>query len=395
MISIIVPVYNSKEYLRECIDSIISQTYSNIEIIIVDDGSTDGSSDICEEFALKDERIRVVHQENQGLVRARKVGVSIAKGEWISFVDSDDWIHPNMVASLVDIAMSNGVDVVTSGMLMAIETTTIPKYDAIAEGLYEGKRIEDLKNNLFNIEDFFSFSILPYIWNKLWKRNLLEKTLEWVDDAIRVGEDVAIGFPTILQAKRIYITKNAFYYYRQNSVSMIRGKKNETAELKNTRLLIESIKNSYKKLGYYQSCRDSINRLCINQLFTRSYGLVNVLLDDGSIYPFGKVIPKSIIVYGAGAFGMAVYEYIASLCKIKNWIDKNAVSLRLLGYPINTIDEVVITEDDVVLVCVLSKKISNSICNELLKRGISKQQIRCFEITDDKQIELINKVEEY
>src|SRR5574344_1670943 len=92
LISVIIPIFNAEKYLNRCIDSIISQTYHNLEVILLDDGSTDNSGNICDEYALKDSRIRVIHQSNKGLVATRQVGISIAKGEYIAWVDSDDWI---------------------------------------------------------------------------------------------------------------------------------------------------------------------------------------------------------------------------------------------------------------------------------------------------------------
>ena len=110
LISVIVPVYNVENYLRECLDSIVAQTYRNIEVILVDDGSKDSSGKICDEYADKDNRIKVIHKENGGVSAARNTGLDIAKGEWISYVDSDDYIESTMIETLICLAKKNDVE---------------------------------------------------------------------------------------------------------------------------------------------------------------------------------------------------------------------------------------------------------------------------------------------
>ena len=111
LVSIIIPVYNTEKYLAKCLDSVIAQTYTNIEVVLIDDGSTDGSPAICDSYHNKDERVIVYHRENQGASLARKFGLSVAKGQFIQFVDSDDWIKPEMTEKLVRSAEENNSDI--------------------------------------------------------------------------------------------------------------------------------------------------------------------------------------------------------------------------------------------------------------------------------------------
>ena len=112
MISVIVPVYNVEKYLRQCLDSVLAQTYRELEIILVDDGSTDGSGAICDEYATRDSRIKVVHQQNGGLSSARNAGLDLATGEYVAFVDSDDYIHETMLELLYQALVENNADTV-------------------------------------------------------------------------------------------------------------------------------------------------------------------------------------------------------------------------------------------------------------------------------------------
>lgn len=110
LISVIIPVYNVEKYLHRCLDSVIEQTYKNLEVILIDDGSTDHSGEICDDYAAKDVRIHVIHQENQGVSAARNKGLDTAKGEYIAFVDSDDYILPEMYAKMLECIIENNVD---------------------------------------------------------------------------------------------------------------------------------------------------------------------------------------------------------------------------------------------------------------------------------------------
>ena len=118
LISIIVPVYNVEKYIHECVDSIINQTYKNIEIILVDDGSPDNCGKICDEYAKKDNRIKVIHKPNGGLSDARNHGIDVANGEWLMFIDSDDWIEPNMAEKLLHSALNNKADLAISSVIL-------------------------------------------------------------------------------------------------------------------------------------------------------------------------------------------------------------------------------------------------------------------------------------
>jgi len=115
LVSVIVPVYNVEEYLGRCVDSILAQTYTNLEVILVDDGAKDSSGAICDEYAARDARVRVIHKENGGLSSARNAGIDAAKGDWLEFVDSDDWIEPDAVESMLTLALEHRTELVVAG----------------------------------------------------------------------------------------------------------------------------------------------------------------------------------------------------------------------------------------------------------------------------------------
>ena len=163
LISIIIPVYNVEAYLQKCLDSVISQIYRNIEIILVDDGSTDNSGKICDEYAEKDERINVYHQQNGGVSRARNVGLEVAKGQYISFVDSDDYIDCELLQQVVTKANHQEFDIIIFGY-NEIKTSGIYPIPIDPDIMLHNKRETIL-------EDVLTDRIPNFLWNKIYKKN--------------------------------------------------------------------------------------------------------------------------------------------------------------------------------------------------------------------------------
>ena len=125
LISVIVPIHNVKEFMKKCIESIIKQSYTNLEIILVDDGSTDGSEKICDEYAVKDSRIKVIHKSNGGLVSARKAGIQVATGDYAAYVDGDDWLEEEAYEKLLDLVGTNLPDIIGYGMVEEYADKTV------------------------------------------------------------------------------------------------------------------------------------------------------------------------------------------------------------------------------------------------------------------------------
>lgn len=217
MISIIVPVYNTENYLRECIDSILAQTYKNIEVILVDDGSTDNSFLICKEYEKKDSRIKAFHKENAGVSSARNYGISCATGEYISFCDSDDKISPNLYQLLMEYMERFNVDRVISGYKYFYNDGHI---------LYCKPRIKDGKyeaNYILNrmIDDgTLSGFLFSGVNNSIFKMSIINENNIKFDPEIKYNEDSFFSFQYMIFSKNIYsIQSKATYYYRQHKTS--------------------------------------------------------------------------------------------------------------------------------------------------------------------------------
>lgn len=221
MISIIVPIYKVEKYLDECIKSIINQTYSDLEIILVDDGSPDGCPDICDKYANADGRIKVIHKENGGLVSARKAGLNAATAEYVCFVDGDDWIEPDMYSLIADEIEKNHADCVITQFYFDYPGKAEKSEYKLNKPFYSRSEIENeiFPTMLFD-NSYYRFGIFPCCWTKVFKRELLQKHLMATDDRIRIGEDIAFTYPCLMECNSISFIDKALYHYRLNPDSM-------------------------------------------------------------------------------------------------------------------------------------------------------------------------------
>lgn len=209
LISIIIPVYKVEKYLEKCIQSVINQTYENLQIILVDDGSPDNCGKICDEYAKKDHRIEVIHKSNGGLSDARNKGLEIAKGEYIGFVDSDDYIEADMYEVLYNLLKQYNADVsICNFYTVSQEKIAIKNAD---NGIKEYTRIEILKEILLDN------NIQSYAWNKLYKKDLFDEIKYPVG---KKYEDIGTTFYLLEKCNKVVVTGKPEYYYinRQGSI---------------------------------------------------------------------------------------------------------------------------------------------------------------------------------
>ena len=211
LISVIVPVYKVEQYLQKCVDSLINQTYKNLEIILVDDGSPDTCPQICDDYAKKDNRIKVVHKENGGLSDARNAGMEVATGEYVSFIDSDDYVALDFFETLLSVIKAENSDIVECDLIRFNENQSVevPKFT--------GKtRSFDTKDGLLKliVEDEFH----QHVWNKLYKADI---TLDVLYDKGKLNEDEFWTYQIFGRAKKITKIDKPMYYYLQRAGSIM------------------------------------------------------------------------------------------------------------------------------------------------------------------------------
>lgn len=217
LFSIIVPVYNKEDYLYECVESVLNQTCSDFELILVDDGSTDSSPDICDKYAISDSRIKVVHKENGGLVSARKAGARLASGQYILNIDSDDCIVEHALDTLKGVIDKYQPDIVGFKFSRFNDAGIIDFGGySISDGLYDSKEMTNAKKTfLYNPKKpFFSFGIGPNLCLKAIKNNIYVKWQLATSDEIIMGEDLSVFAPCLMEANNIYLIDEALYSYR-------------------------------------------------------------------------------------------------------------------------------------------------------------------------------------
>ena len=249
LVSVIVPVYRVEQYLSTCLDSILDQTYPNLQIILVDDGSPDRCGEICEEYRRRDARVQVIHKENGGVSSARNVGLQAAEGEWIAWVDSDDWISQDMVEYLLDGALQNRADAAVCG-----------RYEVHPKKMYahgpETAGVLTPEQALRKLLDVNDREIENYLWDKLWRRSLFEG-IRFPEG--KTFEDFAVVFRLFERCERIACLPEAKYFYLQRSGDIMRD-----ASLANHLNRYEAAKTRYDgMIGAWPQFEDMLVSRCV------------------------------------------------------------------------------------------------------------------------------------
>lgn len=285
LISIIVPVYNVEQYLEKCITTIINQTYKNLEIILVDDGSKDSSGKICDDFSKKDNRIKVIHKTNGGLSDARNHGLRIAKGDYIGFVDSDDYIAEDMFETLYNLMENNNSDISIVSFYEMYNNKLI--------GVRDSKKIENFDKLEAIKELLIDTKIQSYAWNKLFKKELFEN-LEFPTG--KNFEDIATTLLLFEKANKVTLFEDPKYYYlrRDNSIVGVRNSKTYTDYLEVIYDKYMYLKDKYPEIEKYNAYNYLINMIWV-------YSIISTFDLDAVFEKFKfnyKLLEEIISIYG-------------------------------------------------------------------------------------------------
>ena len=371
-VSVIIPIYNAAQYLHKCLKSVISQTYKNLDIILIDDGSLDDSYDIAKEYQEKDSRIRLFTQTNIGLIATRKRGIELAEGEIVGFVDSDDWIEPIMYERLVQCMEENECDLVTSGIYRDYADGSRKEwYDLYPEGVYVNMEsaiypsmLHDFKKNEMGLK--------CTLVNKLYRRQILQDIYGEIDTRVFYGEDALTIYPYCLRCKRIYILNEAYYHYYIRNNSMCRAANEKLAI--NTYYLYNGLRDAFME----SNCANSLLKQLKHYLFQLESHTLKVLYNIDTLayakWDFSKykdIFGKRIVIYGAGACGQALYRELVSLGYKENvvaWVDKNPEGkTEQCMYEITAIKEIVDKKFDYLIIAIKSQNIAIEVMKELTK----------------------------
>lgn len=382
MISIIVPVYNVKEYLSECVDSIKNQSLKDIEIVLVDDGSTDGSSELCDAYAKTDQRIQVIHQKNGGSTRARNAGLLASHGEYIGFVDSDDWIEPGMYEELLQQSTQHGADIVVCARYCNHHKSEYKESIGISEGIYEKDDPEKrLIKNLIYSEKDGSKGVSQHLYDKLFKKELLCRYQFLVDERIKYGEDDVCVYSCLIHAEKVVMLDKAFYHYRQREGSLCHME--DPMYFEGITWVYQQLREEFVKHSDADILMEQLNRYMlelvfwgVNKRFGFGYGVVVPMY----LPPYQLLAEKSIrriVLYGAGNVGQDYFRSMkmGSSIEVLVWVDKQYEDCQRAGLPVDDISRMDTVSYDAILIAVNNVGLAEQIRLELIARGIDEEKI--------------------
>lgn len=241
LVSVIVPVFNAELYISQCIKSILAQVYKNIEVIIIDDGSFDQSREILDNFALSDKRIRVIHKHNEGVSKTRNIGIAIAKGEYVTFVDADDTLNRNAIKIMVSLIEGWNADVVRTNYISFRSGIKKQRSIQLAEKLYENDEIIDL------IKKVIMGEIQGYTWLLLIRIDILRKYNIYFDNSISMMEDTKFYVNLFNVCRSIYLSDTVTYNYMINTTSASRSIHNYRRNANDIIVLNNYFKSQFSK----------------------------------------------------------------------------------------------------------------------------------------------------
>lgn len=276
-VSIIVPLYNAENVINRCVDSILKQNYRDFELILVDDGSQDSSGSICDQYAAMDPRVQVIHKENTGVSHSRNVAIQKARGTYLQFVDSDDWLAPEATGLLLSSAKAYPCDLVVSDFYRVIDNRIAHKGDIQENGLLSR---EEFASYMMEKPADFYYGVL---WNKLYKKSLIEQFHIEMDTEISWCEDFMFNLEYICHAANIYVLRVPIYYYVKTKHSLSTQGSNLTKTIKMKTTVFEYYKKFYKEVfdeKDYEKSRLQVYRFLLD---AANDGIVPPVLLPGGI----------------------------------------------------------------------------------------------------------------
>lgn len=374
-ISIIVPVYNTEKYLRKCLDSICSQSYKNLEIFLVESGSSDDSLKICREFEKQDERILLLtYQDDQGIAWARKQGIDRATGDYYLFVDSDDYLEHEACEEMLRLATQNDADIVLCAFyrdsLKGIKNKK--RICKMPEGMYRNDGMRRFIDALIN-EDSFTVNGAP--WSKLFSAFVMDHVKKFYDEKIQYyGDDWEIVFPAIVNARSVYVSDDAFYHavHRVGSASRIKHDDyylymSETFNL---------LKKSFSQSSYADLLDDRLEEIYLGQIL----GSIKMVTDVNfpMWYIEGIDYEKETMLYGAGEIGRIYYEqfhFREREDRIIGWTDLYKSEMTVKGRIIESVDVAMKKNFEQVIIAIQSEIAAEEIMECLSGMGVDKEKL--------------------
>lgn len=419
-VSVIIPVYNTEEYLRECLDSVCGQSYEQLEILLINDGSTDHSGQICREYAQKDKRIIVIDKPNGGNTSARKAGVERATGEFLCFVDSDDWVEKDMVEVLLAAVVENQTELVVSNFIYEYQDTKMQKRGGgtLEAGVYTGENYM----NIFIPRMFYGgpvngWGIWPTLWGKLYRRETFKPYILELDERIFYGEDTAALYPFCLSIENGVVLQKELYHYRirENSVSARKNPRifdnlcclhdylyESFSKSTQSEILLENLKyyllvlfnhavnmqtcfSGNVETIHWQKPKD-LRKLVLPVYQKPENNSKEAVSTEEKytwnsiwLFPFSR-IPKSakFIVFGAGYIGKSFAWQLRRSKRMEQWVawmDNAGVCEKESSLDLVCVDKIDQYEYDYIILAAANQEVEEKMRAVLVKRGVPVEKI--------------------
>ena len=377
LISIVVSIYNEWEYLDKCIDSIVNQTYKNIEIILVDDGSTDCCGEICDKYAEQDSRIIVIHKPNGGLVSARKAGTKKATGDYIINVDGDDWIEKERIQNLVKGIEQYHADIIyMDGYVREYPDNQVMVKGNLRRGFYTKQQVqEEILMKLASTNHFYEKNIEMFMWLWAFKRELIKEKQPLIDERISMGEDLACVCECLASTNSVSVIEGGSYHYTQGRVEAISYSNNLSS------IRLEALWNQLKQFCKKEYVSPSVYQMMV-VIMNQAVAITDFSLffkkNCEYLYPYSKVKKNSnLVIYGAGKFG---YKIMLALSDddqyhVAAWVDKSNKRVTMGQYTISQVEILNQLDYDYIVVAILNYNVALGAVKELQKMGISEDKI--------------------
>lgn len=367
-LSLIIPVYNAERYLRKCMDSVIAQTFKGMEIICIDDGSTDNSSGILDEYARKDFRIRIIRKPNGGLVSVRKLGALEANGKYIGFVDSDDWVDSAMYERLCTVARSCDADMVSSNYWQEGEYSNI-SHDAVKPGVYDEESIVYLRDHMILDLQKHDKGMSGSLCTKIFRTDIFKRIIMEIPNEIRVSEDKITSLTFLLECCKVVILDEAYYHYRISQDSMFHAY--DPDYLLNYHLVYSYFRTLYKHKNFTDIMKTQaelyIVQFLIKGINTQmGFSFRNLMWIDPS-WIENQDLGERIAVYGKGELGRT---YEMHICNKKGKRFAGNLDLEnTCGFP----------DFDSIIIAIKNKEAAMQAKDDLIKANIPEERIFWFE----------------
>lgn len=371
----IVPIYNVEVYLRRCLDSIINQTYKNLQIILIDDGSIDKSKEICDKYAQIDSRITVIHKENGGPASARKAGIALAKGEYIGFVDGDDYIDSDFYQRLLKDMTENDVDFVNTGYMIENGRTS-RKAAQYSSGVYDLTDMHAEFIKAYMLMPDSGFHIGFGVWCKLFKSDLVKKSDIAVPENLRRGEDMLLVCSCVMNSRKLYLDTNAGYHYVMREDSIVHSCQVEN--MIDFAVLYKEFIKLFNIYGIFETIRKELAVYFKNEyLDILSQVSKKVLIPRYEFAGITDIKGKKIILYGAGKVGQ---NYYSQMCRYKEitivaWADRDCKKYDFDYREVIDSSTILDYGFDLLVVALLDKEIAMAVKMELADAGVPKDKI--------------------